>query len=149
MEIVTNYRIKTRSNFCLYGGEPSTLVRFSAYKKNESNYAYCCTIFFLHRTGEFKYCSHQNSMPPGRKLFLKVAESLQTIGGLYEKKFTTYLHSYKEQNYEIGHELGIEGEALRMFLHALYEVEFECEVDMETGVVTIIKVNGKKLNETT
>jgi hypothetical protein len=51
-----------------------------------------------------------------------------------EKKIIKmYLHGSKETNWDIGQENGLEGEALSNFMYALYEVEFEVEVDMKTG----------------
>ena len=53
-----------------------------------------------------------------------------------------YLHGDKEENREIGKNLGIKGAALENFCHALYEVEFEVDVNEKTGDATILKVNG-------
>ncbi len=58
-----------------------------------------------------------------------------------------YLHSDKETNRDIGQEAGLTEEALKEFRYALYEVEFELEVDTETGDYKILTVNGKKLVE--
>lgn len=56
-----------------------------------------------------------------------------------------YLHGEKESNYELGEKLGLSEEAIKNFAYALYEVEFEVEVDTKTGDYTIIAVNGRKL----
>jgi hypothetical protein len=60
-------------------------------------------------------------------------------------KTILYIHSEKETLYEIGEELGLTGEALQNFSYALYEVDFEVDVDEKTGDITILKVNGKNL----
>ncbi|HUV84519.1 MAG TPA: hypothetical protein VMV86_02360 [Methanosarcinales archaeon] len=62
-------------------------------------------------------------------------------------KTTLYLHGDKEHNYQEGKDLGITGEALYHFQHALYEVKFDLEVDTDTGETKIIKVDDKKLEE--
>lgn len=56
-------------------------------------------------------------------------------------KALAYLHSGKESMLDLGEEIGLEGEALNTFMYALYEVEFELEVDMSTGEHKILKVN--------
>lgn len=53
---------------------------------------------------------------------------------------TTYLHSNKEDMYDIGQSLGLTGSALDQFMYALYEVEFDLEVDTVTGDYTIKNV---------
>ena len=58
-----------------------------------------------------------------------------------------YLHGDKESNREQGKDLGLRSLALNNFCGALYEVEFEVEVDMETGDTKIISCDGKKLIE--
>lgn len=55
-----------------------------------------------------------------------------------KKNIKMYLHSNKESNYETGKELGLSDEAMDKFRYALYEVELEVEVDMETGISKII-----------
>lgn len=60
-------------------------------------------------------------------------------------KTKLYLHSNKDSNYEKGEELGLTGEALKQFAYALSEVEFEVGIDPETGVATILSVDGKAL----
>jgi len=61
-------------------------------------------------------------------------------------KTKMYLHSDKSSNYELGEELGLTGKALTNFGYALYEVEFEVEINEESGAVNILTVDGRKLN---
>lgn len=67
------------------------------------------------------------------------------------KVIKMYLHSNKETNSDIFIENFLENDDTRYneipknFLYALYEVEFEVEVNTETGDITILKVNGKSL----
>lgn len=56
-----------------------------------------------------------------------------------------YLHGSKEDNWDKGEEIGLSEKALDKFKYALYEVEFEIEVNEETGESTILKVNGREL----
>ena len=56
-----------------------------------------------------------------------------------------YLHSSKEGNYDDGVELGLHGKALDNFAYALYEVEFDVEIDEKTGDCRIVSVDGRKL----
>lgn len=58
-----------------------------------------------------------------------------------------YLHSTKEQMYDIGLRLGLSDDALKLFQFALYEVKFELEVDPETGNARIISVNDHVLEK--
>ncbi len=60
-------------------------------------------------------------------------------------KTKMYLHSSKKANSEQGAELELTGAALEVFRHALYEVEFDVDVNEETGDVTILAVNNHKL----
>ena len=59
-------------------------------------------------------------------------------------KTKEYLHSCKDSNadsiLELGKEHGVEisDEALYKFKSALYEVEFDLEVDLETGEYTVL-----------
>lgn len=52
-----------------------------------------------------------------------------------------YLHSDDESMRELGEESGLKFEALEEFSGALYEVEFELDVNEETGKYKIIKVS--------
>lgn len=56
-----------------------------------------------------------------------------------------YLHSSKDSNNEIGEELGLSEKAMEGFKYALYDVEFEVDVNEDDGEVTILKVDGKAL----
>ncbi len=58
---------------------------------------------------------------------------------------SAHLHGTKEYCYDIGTRIGLEGEALERFLHALTEVEFVLEVDTETGSSRIVAVDGYEL----
>ena len=62
-------------------------------------------------------------------------------------KTKMYAHGNKESNLEGGINLGLTGNALNTFMYALYEVEFEVDVDECTGNVTILKVNGRELKQ--
>ncbi len=55
-----------------------------------------------------------------------------------KKEIKMYLYSSKESNYDIGTELGLSAKAMAIFKFALYEVEFDVEVDTETGEATIL-----------
>ena len=56
-------------------------------------------------------------------------------------KTTLYLHSTKDDMYYIADtELGLSDEAATTFSYALYEVEFDVEVDPETGHYEILEV---------
>lgn len=59
------------------------------------------------------------------------------------KQVKMYVEGSKEYCWEKGEELGLTGEALRMFRHALTEFEVVLEVDMETGESKPIKFAGK------
>lgn len=64
-----------------------------------------------------------------------------------KKTGLAYIHADKLSMREIGEELGMTGEPLSMFRHALAEVEIFFEVDMETGLIEIIKVDGHRLEK--
>ena len=55
-------------------------------------------------------------------------------------KTKAYLHSYKETMLDLGEEIGLSEKALGEFMYALYEVEFDLEVDSETGSYKIVNV---------
>lgn len=65
------------------------------------------------------------------------------------KKVTMYLHGDKETNFDVAAGLGIQPgtPAEEQFKYALYEVEFELEVDTQTGEYKIcsVKENGQVL----
>lgn len=62
-------------------------------------------------------------------------------------EYITYLHSDKSTNIDKGKELGLSEAALDLFVYSLYEVEFNMEVDVETGETRILGVAGVKLEE--
>lgn len=70
-----------------------------------------------------------------------------------KKVIKMYLHSSKEGNADTWLKNFCDGDYDRYeevpdnFRYALYEVEFDVEVDMKTGDTKIIAVNGRKLNE--
>lgn len=60
------------------------------------------------------------------------------------KEFKAYLHSSKEYMWEIGEELGMDENTIRdSFAYALSEIELDCVVDMNTGIVKIVAVDGE------
>jgi hypothetical protein len=65
------------------------------------------------------------------------------------KYYKAYLHGDKSQAwyYNEEHSLGIdeESKAFENFIYSLYEVEFDMEVDTDTGKTKILAVNGIKL----
>lgn len=63
------------------------------------------------------------------------------------KSYLTYLHSYRESNREQAEELGLSEEVSDNFVYSLYEVEFNMEVDVETGETWIIGIAGTKLEK--
>ncbi len=62
-------------------------------------------------------------------------------------KIQMYLHGDQEDNYYTGKKLGLTGNALENFRYALHMVEFDIEVNEKTGNITIVKVNGKNLEQ--
>jgi len=63
------------------------------------------------------------------------------------KSYLTYLHSDKSSNREKAEELGLSEKASDDFVYSLYEVEFNMEVDVETGETWIIGIAGTKLEK--
>lgn len=61
------------------------------------------------------------------------------------KKIKYYMHSNKDSNYELASDYGLSGIAKENFMHAMYEVEFDLKLDMTTGEVEIIGVDGMKV----
>ncbi len=57
---------------------------------------------------------------------------------------TVYVHADKDSMYEKGESLGFKDDELRMFSHALTEIEIEISVD-KMGIVKILKVDGREL----
>jgi len=61
------------------------------------------------------------------------------------KRVKLYVHGDREGGYEKGKELGLEGDALRNFAYWGEEIGFEADVNMETGEVTLLSVDGQKI----
>jgi hypothetical protein len=61
------------------------------------------------------------------------------------KRIKMYVHGNDESENERGKQLGLEGTALENFSGWSYEIEFEADVNMETGEVTLVTVNGRKI----
>jgi poly(3-hydroxybutyrate) depolymerase len=55
-------------------------------------------------------------------------------------KIKMYLHGSKESAIERAEEMGLDEVAEKKFMYALYEVEFELEVDKLTGDYKILSV---------
>lgn len=64
-----------------------------------------------------------------------------------KKVVKLYARANEDGHYEQGKKLGLEGEALRNFAHWGYELEFDVEVDLETGNTTLLKVDGRQIAE--
>ena len=64
-----------------------------------------------------------------------------------KKVIKYYLHSDKEENYEIADDLGLSEDARATFRHACEEIELDLEVDLDTGYSRIIAVDGVNLSE--
>lgn len=62
-----------------------------------------------------------------------------------KKQVDVYAHGSKENLLEIGEQLGLTGEVLRMFSFAADDVKLTLSVDMETGVAEIVAVDGRDL----
>ncbi len=61
------------------------------------------------------------------------------------KRAKLYAHVDKDTNYDIGREIGLEGDALRRFSYWGHEIAFDADVDMETGEVKLLTVDGHKI----
>lgn len=62
------------------------------------------------------------------------------------KRFKLYAHADRETSYMIGRDkVGLEGDALRTFSHWGEEIEFEVEIDIETGETKLLTVDGHKI----
>lgn len=57
----------------------------------------------------------------------------------WPKRITTYIGSDKETMYGEGEDIGLSGEALSLFRHALMEVEVVIDVN-EDGTYTIVSL---------
>lgn len=62
-----------------------------------------------------------------------------------KKTVKLYVHGSKESGYDAGERLGLEGDALRNFSYWNGEITFDAEVNMETGDVTLLTVDGHKI----
>ena len=62
-----------------------------------------------------------------------------------KKIMKAYLNSSKSNMIDLGENNGLSGQALENFAYALYEVEFDLEVDDQTGDSKILKVDGRKV----
>lgn len=58
-------------------------------------------------------------------------------------KAAVYLHASRESMWEKGEELGLSGEALKMFSFACTEVRVDLSVDEGTGEARIVAVDGR------
>jgi hypothetical protein len=59
-----------------------------------------------------------------------------------------YVHGDDESEYHRGQQLGIkDGEALDRFSGWSYEIEFDAEVNIDTGEVKLLKCDGKWLQD--
>jgi hypothetical protein len=56
-----------------------------------------------------------------------------------------YLHGDKDSDYDQAEEIGLSESATDNFVGWGYEIEFDLEVEFETGNTKIIAVNGRKL----
>ena len=61
--------------------------------------------------------------------------------------YLAYLHSDKGSNWIKGKELGLSEKASDSFVYSLYQVEFNMEVDVETGDTWIVGIAGTKLEK--
>ena len=56
-----------------------------------------------------------------------------------------YVHSSRDSMWNKGEQLGLTGEALKLFSFVGCEVKLTIEVDEKTGDVVIVAVDGRKL----
>jgi hypothetical protein len=61
------------------------------------------------------------------------------------KVIKMYLHGDKDSNYEKAEELGLSEKAIENFAYFGYEVEFDVELDTDTGDTKILTVDGHKV----
>jgi hypothetical protein len=62
------------------------------------------------------------------------------------KRFKLYAHADEETAYAIGRDkVGLAGEALENFSRWGYELEFEVEIDIETGKTKLMTVDGHRI----
>jgi hypothetical protein len=62
------------------------------------------------------------------------------------KRVKLYAHVDKESNYDKGRELGLDEAAMRNFAYWGGEIEFDAEIDVETGKVRLLAVDGHKIS---
>lgn len=62
-----------------------------------------------------------------------------------KKLVKLFAHSDEDSYYGVGESLGMTGDALRSFAHWGYELAFDCEVDLDTGAVKLLTVNGLEI----
>ena len=57
-----------------------------------------------------------------------------------------YVHGSRESMWDEGEKLGLQGEALRLFSFALYEIQLELDVN-DDGSTEIVAVNGRRFEK--
>lgn len=83
----------------------------------------------------------------------KIAEIEQRIADRDKTRRTgktvvhLYVHGSDETTWEMGQKIGLKGEALSMFSHALDEIKVTLEVDMKTGLAKIVAVDDRAVSE--
>ncbi len=55
------------------------------------------------------------------------------------------VHADRNRMFELGQSLGLRGQVLTMFSHGCTDVELELAVEAETGLVTIVGVDGREV----
>lgn len=70
-------------------------------------------------------------------------EWLKTTGG--KKQVKLYAHVNSEDYYNDGEKMGLEEGAISTFANWGYEIAFDAEVDLRTGKVKLLTVNGHKI----
>ncbi len=80
---------------------------------------------------------------------LKPGEIFRIVPIEKKLKYTAYLHSEKETNYNNAKKFGLEDneEFMNKFIYSLYEVELDMEVDTKTGESWILGIGGVKLEK--
>ena len=66
-----------------------------------------------------------------------------TVNGT--RRIKLYAHADKDGGFEDGQTLGLTGDALTRFAGWGYELVFDADVNMVTGEVTLVTVNGHKI----
>jgi|SRR5208337_1826963 len=62
-----------------------------------------------------------------------------------KKIIKLYAHDSGENAYDEGKKLGMDFDACRQLEHWAYELEFDVEVDLETGKTNLLAVDGRKI----